>query len=93
MLYCKQKETGEELRTNVSKQNQTCLLYLILYASLHLYSTAFTEKCQGGATMLRGTNNQKLLDEGLKEKHLLFYQLWKELTESKTFDTYQNHTR
>lgn len=39
--------------------------------------------------MLKGTNNQKLIDEGLKEKHLLFYQLWKELTESKTFDTYQ----
>lgn len=39
--------------------------------------------------MLKGTNNQKLIDAGLKEEHLLFYQIWKELTESKTFDTYQ----
>ena len=39
--------------------------------------------------MLKGTNNQKLIDAGLKEEHILFYQVWKELTENKTFDTYQ----
>lgn len=39
--------------------------------------------------MLKGTNNEKLIGSGLKEEHLLFYQIWKELTESKTFDTYQ----
>ena len=39
--------------------------------------------------MLKGTNNERLIGSGLKEEHLLFYQIWKELTESKTFDTYQ----
>ena len=39
--------------------------------------------------MLKGTNNEKPIGSGLKEEHLLFYQIWKELTESKTFDTYQ----
>jgi len=39
--------------------------------------------------MLRGINNQDLTDAGLKETHILFYQVWKELTETKTFDSYQ----
>lgn len=42
--------------------------------------------------MLRGTNDQKLLESGLKANHIFFYQIWKELTESKTFDTYQYKT-
>ena len=39
--------------------------------------------------MLKGTNDEKLISDGLEETQLLFYQIWKELTESKTFDTYQ----
>ena len=46
-------------------------------------------KCQGEIDMLRGITNQELTKAGLKESHLLFYQIWKELTEAKTFDTYQ----
>ena len=39
--------------------------------------------------MLKGTNDEKLISDGLEETQLLFYQIWKEFTESKTFDTYQ----
>lgn len=39
--------------------------------------------------MLRGTNNQNLLEAALSENHIIFYQIWRELTENKTFDSYQ----
>lgn len=39
--------------------------------------------------MLKLTNDKELLTSGLREEHILFYQVWKELTASKTFDTYQ----
>lgn len=39
--------------------------------------------------MLRGHNDRELLANGLKNEHILFYQSWKEITESKTFDSYQ----
>ena len=42
--------------------------------------------------MLKGTNDGDLIGNGLTKEHLLFYQIWKELTESKTFDTYQYKT-
>lgn len=45
--------------------------------------------CQGDLDMLSGQNNQELLANGLKNEHILFYQSWKEITESKTFDSYQ----
>lgn len=42
--------------------------------------------------MLKGTNDGDLISNGIAKEHLLFYQIWKELTESKTFDTYQYKT-
>ena len=39
--------------------------------------------------MLSRQNDQELLSNGLKNEHILFYQSWKEITESKTFDSYQ----
>ena len=39
--------------------------------------------------MLSEHNNHELLARGIKEKHILFYQSWKEVTEYRTFDSYQ----
>lgn len=56
---------------------------------LWFYDTSVLEKCQGEIEMLKGTNNQGLIEAGLKRERVLFYQSWKELTEGKTFDSYQ----
>ncbi len=39
--------------------------------------------------MLKGQNDRALIEKGINEQHIVFYQVWKELTEKKTFDTYQ----
>jgi len=39
--------------------------------------------------MLKFCNNDELQGAGLAQEYILFYQCWKELTEIKTFDTYQ----
>lgn len=39
--------------------------------------------------MLKECNDAKLIAAGLNPKFVLFYQSWRELTETKTFDTYQ----
>lgn len=56
---------------------------------LCLDDTSFIEKCQGEIEMLKGTNNQNLIEAGVKEGQVFCYQTWKELTEVKTFDSYQ----
>lgn len=39
--------------------------------------------------MLKELNDEKLIQIGVKEKVILFYQLWKELVNEKTLDIYQ----
>lgn len=39
--------------------------------------------------MIKGCNNENLCEKDIDEKYYLFYQVWKELTETKTLDTYQ----
>lgn len=39
--------------------------------------------------MLKGTNNDQLLREGVSGRYHLFYQVWKELTDWRTISTYQ----
>ena len=39
--------------------------------------------------MLKGSNNQQLLQRGIKEEVVVFYQMWQELVNSKTLDVYQ----
>lgn len=39
--------------------------------------------------MIKSYNNSELSNDGIDEKNYLFYQVWKELTNKKTFDSYQ----
>lgn len=39
--------------------------------------------------MIINANDEKLIQEGVSEDYILFYQLWKELTYEKTMDSYQ----
>lgn len=39
--------------------------------------------------MLKGHNNQELDNKGIDSKYYLLFQVWKELTERKTLDSYQ----
>ena len=39
--------------------------------------------------MLKECNDAVLINDGLDPQLVLFYQVWRELTETKTFDTYQ----
>lgn len=41
--------------------------------------------------MIKNCNNQDLDCKGIDSKYYLFYQVWKELTEKKTMDSYQYH--
>lgn len=44
---------------------------------------------EGNEQMIKGCNNRELKNKGISEKYFLFYQVWKELTEVKTLDSYQ----
>lgn len=39
--------------------------------------------------MLQASNNSKLALRGINEEFYLFYQVWQELLEQRTLDTYQ----
>ena len=39
--------------------------------------------------MVKNYSNQELSQEGIDEKQFIFYQVWKELTDKRTFDSYQ----
>lgn len=39
--------------------------------------------------MIKNCNNSALTEKNIDEKYFLFYQVWKELTDSRTLDTYQ----
>lgn len=39
--------------------------------------------------MLKGNNNQQLIDKGIHEEVVPFYQIWQELVHKKTLDVYQ----
>lgn len=39
--------------------------------------------------MIKNYNNRELSNNGIDEKNHLFYQVWKELTDKRTFDSYQ----
>ena len=46
-------------------------------------------KSQGVLHMKKKLNNGDLDEKGVDPKYYLFYQIWSELTDEKTLDTYQ----
>lgn len=41
--------------------------------------------------MIKNCNDLRLIEKGIDDKYILLYQVWKELTEPKTLDSYQYH--
>ena len=74
---------------NLNTKGDTSYIHIFI-CFIYFNYTRKGQQCQGEKRkMLRGQNDEQLMQKGVKEEVILFYQLWQELLNEKTLDIYQ----